>query len=55
MEYQWVSIVALSGWLILAVSALAAHRLSLRKGLVMALAWAAIFAGLTALISAVRG
>ena len=43
-EYSIVSIISLLGFLVLAVSALSAHRLPLRKGLVMALAWGAIFA-----------
>ncbi|UVI38885.1 hypothetical protein [Qipengyuania spongiae] len=43
-EYSIVSIISLLGFLVLAVSALSAHRLSLKKGLVMALAWGAIFA-----------
>jgi hypothetical protein len=55
MEYQWVSILALTGWLVLAGSALAAYRLSWKKGIVMALSWAAIFAAVAALFSAVRG
>ena len=40
---QWVSIIAVSGWLVLALSALRAHRVGARKVIVMALTWAAIF------------
>ena len=53
--YDLVSIVALSGWLILALSALAAYRLSWKKGLVMALVWAAIFFGVAAFFTVVAG
>ena len=42
-ELDLVRIVSLVGFLVLAVSALAGHRLSWRKGLVMTLAWASIF------------
>jgi hypothetical protein len=42
-EHAIVSLIGLVGFLILAGSALAGHRLSWRKGVVMALAWAAIF------------
>lgn len=55
MDYPWVSIIAMTGWLVLAVGALAAYRLSWKKGVMMALVWASIFAGVTAFISAVRG
>ncbi len=43
-EHSIVSLVAMVGFLILAVSALAGHRLEWKRGLVMALGWAAIFA-----------
>ena len=52
-EHNIVSIIALVGFLILAVSALAGHRLSWKRGAVMALAWAAIFAIVTLFISVV--
>ena len=55
MESQWVSIVALTGWLILALGSLAAYRLSWKKSIVLALTWAAIFAGVTGFITVVRG
>ena len=42
-EYELVQIVTIAGCLALAGSALASHRMSMRKGLVMALAWGAVF------------
>ena len=44
-EHGWVYLVALAAWLILAVSGLRAYRMGARKIVVMALMWAAIFAG----------
>lgn len=52
---SWVSIVALLGWLILALSAMRAHRIDARKGLVMALAWGAIFLLVVAVIGGISG
>jgi len=49
-----VSLVALSGWLILAASALAAYHLSWKRGILMALIWASIFLGVTGFIAAIR-
>ena len=43
-EFGIVSIISLIGFLILAVSALRAHQLSMKRGLVLVLSWAAIFA-----------
>lgn len=54
-EFNIVSIISLLGFLILAVSALRAHQLSMKKGLVMALAWGAIFAIVILFISAIGG
>jgi len=51
---DWVSIVALTGWLVLALSAWRAQRVGASKTLVMALAWIAIFlllAGAFALVA----
>ena len=42
-EYHIVSIISLVGFLILAVGALRTHRLDLRRTLIMAGAWVAIF------------
>ena len=43
MSDQWVSIVALAGWLVLALGAYRAQRIGAGKTLVMALVWGAIF------------
>jgi len=53
MSAQWVSIVALLGWLILALSAYRAHRVDARKSVVLVLAWGAIFLGVAAVFSIV--
>jgi len=50
MYGSWVSIVALLGWLILAVSAYSGMRLGWRKSLVTALVWATIFVSMTLII-----
>ncbi len=52
-EFDIVQIISLVGFLVLAVSALSAHRLSMKKGVVMALSWAAIFAVVVLFIRAV--
>ena len=54
-EYSIVSIISLAGFLILALSALSAHRLSVRKGVILALAWAAIFAIVVLVIDVITG
>lgn len=54
MDHSFISIVAMAGWLILALSSFAAYRLSWKKGLLMALIWASIFLAVVAFISAVR-
>ncbi len=43
-EIGTIQLIYLFGWLILAGGALAAYRLSWKKGLVLALVWASIFA-----------
>jgi len=51
---DWVSIVALTGWLVLALSAYRAQRVGAGKTVVMALAWLAIFlllAGVFAMVA----
>jgi hypothetical protein len=53
VSYPWVSIIALSGWLILALSSYRAQRVGARKTVVMALAWVSIFFLLAAIFSAV--
>ena len=50
---DWLSIVALTGWLVLALSAYRAHRVGAGKTVVMALAWIAIFLLLAGVFSMV--
>ena len=50
---SWVSLIALAGWLVLALSAYRARRVGARKTIVMALAWAAIFLFAAALFTAI--
>jgi hypothetical protein len=54
MTLNWVSAIALAGWLILALSALRARQLDARKGVVYALLWGAIFLGVTAVFAMVE-
>lgn len=49
----WVSIVALAGWLVLALSSYRAHRVGAKKTVVLILAWVSIFFLLAAVFSAV--
>ncbi len=44
-EVQWVSIIAMLGWLILVMGAYRSYRVNTAKTLRMALTWAAIFTG----------
>ena len=55
MSMELVSIVALAGWLILAVSAYRSHRISGRKTLTYALIWGSIFLAVAMLFAAVGG
>ena len=41
--YGWVSLIALSGWLVLALSSYRAHRIGAGRTVVMATAWIAVF------------
>ena len=50
---DWVSIVALTGWLVLALSAYRARRIGAKKTLVMMLAWGAIFLFAAAIFTAI--
>ena len=50
---SWVSVVALTAWLVLALSAFRAHRVGARRTVVMVLAWIAIFLLLAGLFSLV--
>ena len=52
-EYEIVRIISLVGFLILAASALAAHRLDLGKAVRMGLIWIAIFFAVALLFSIV--
>jgi hypothetical protein len=54
-EYGWVSLVALLGWMVLALSAYRAHRVRAGKTVVLALTWGAIFLLITAIFAAVGG
>lgn len=53
--YPWVSIVAVAGWLVLALGSYRAHRVGARKTVVMALAWGAIFLAVAAVFAAAGG
>lgn len=50
-DIDTLQIVMLLGWLLLAGSALASYRLSWKKSATLALAWAAIFTGVTLFIN----
>ena len=52
-EYGWVSLIALAGWLVLALSSYRAHRVGAGKTVVMVLAWVSIFFLVAAVFSAV--
>lgn len=52
-EFSIVQIMSLVGFLILALSALASHRLDLGKAIRMGLIWSAIFVGIALLFSIV--
>ena len=50
-EAQWVSIVALAGWLILMLGAYRSYQVDTSKTIRVALTWAAIFAGVAILFN----
>jgi hypothetical protein len=52
-EYDWVSLIALLGWLVLAIGSYRAHRVGAGRTLVMGLAWISIFFLVAAVFSAV--
>jgi hypothetical protein len=54
MTLSWVSLVALAGWLVLALTALRARQLNARKAVVYALMWGAIFLAVAALFGAIE-
>ena len=52
MNANWVSLVALFGWLILAGAALRARQINARKAVLYALVWGAIFFAAAAVFTA---
>jgi hypothetical protein len=46
----WVSLIALTGWLVLALSSYRAHRVGTGKTLVMATAWLGVFLLVTGIV-----
>ncbi len=54
MTVNWISLIALTGCLILALSALRARQLDARKGVVYALMWGAIFLAVAAVFAMVE-
>ena len=55
MNVELVSIVALAGWLILALSAYRSHQISGRKTLMYVLVWTSIFLTVALVFAAVAG
>lgn len=55
MNVELVSVVALAGWLILALSAYRSHKIPGRKTLTYVLVWASIFVAVTLVFAAVGG
>jgi hypothetical protein len=53
-EYAWNSLIALTGWLVLALGSYRAHRVGASKSLVMGLAWIAIFLLATGIFAAIE-
>ncbi len=51
----WVSLIALTGWLVLALGAFRAHRIGARKTVILTLTWAAIFLLITGIFVAIGG
>jgi predicted exporter len=52
-QVQWISIISLVAWLVLAVTAYRSHRLGAKKTVVLALAWLAIFFLVAAVFTAI--
>lgn len=50
-EYDWVQLISLTAFLILAASSLASYKLKWKTGIKQALIWGCIFTGLTLLIT----
>ena len=53
--FPWISLIAILGWLVLAVGALRAHRVGARKIVTMTLTWLAIFVLVAAIFTSVGG
>ncbi len=53
--YAWVSLIALVGWLVLALGSYRAHRVGARQSVVMGLAWIGIFLLATGIFMAFGG
>ena len=53
--YGWVSLIALTGWLILALGSYRAHRIGAGKTVVIAMAWLAIFLLVAGIFAAAGG
>ena len=51
-EYGWISLLALAGWLILALGSYRAYQVGGRKTLVMVMAWTGIFLVVVGILSA---
>lgn len=51
-QTPWISLIALLGWLVLAIGAYRGHRLGAKKTIVMAMAWLAIFLLVAAIFTA---
>ena len=52
-EYRWVSLIALTGWLVLALGSYRAHRIGARKTIVISTAWFAVFLLVTGIFVAI--
>jgi hypothetical protein len=50
---SWISLIALSGWLVLALTSYRMHRVGARNTLIMGTAWLAIFLLVTGIVAAV--
>lgn len=54
-EYGWVSLLALTGWLILAAGSYRSYRLGARKTLLIATAWLGLFLLVTGIFVTIGG
>jgi len=53
--YGWVSLIALTGWLILVAGSYRAHRVGTRKTLLIATAWLGLFLLVTGVFAVAGG